>query len=62
MYASTEGRTDVVKLLIASKADVNAKAKNGSTALMMAFLRRPCKIMKMLIAAGADVNAAPKKA
>ena len=36
LYAASYGHRDVVALLLASKADVNAKANNGQTSLHLA--------------------------
>ncbi|MBP9888460.1 MAG: ankyrin repeat domain-containing protein [Leptospiraceae bacterium] len=55
MEASERGHLEIVKLLIANKADVNAMNKYDGTALMMAS--RHLEIVKWLIANNADVNA-----
>jgi ankyrin repeat protein len=65
MLASWYGGTDVMKLLLEHKADVNAKDKTGRTALMSAadawiFDRTP-DVMRVLIDAGAEVNAKDMK-
>ncbi len=52
--AARRGDTDSVKALIAAGTDVNAKDKDGKTALMAAS-NADC--VKALIAAGVDVNA-----
>lgn len=36
MIASARGRLDMVRALLAAKADVNAKAANGETAMNLA--------------------------
>jgi len=46
-----------VKVLIAAKADVNAKFEGGITLLMLASMKGETKIADELIGAGADVNA-----
>ena len=56
-YASDEGHTKVVELLIANGADVNAKNDNGWTPLHLAAYWGGKEIVELLIAAGADVNA-----
>jgi ankyrin repeat protein len=61
-WAATQGRTNIVKLLLANKADVNAKANNksGWTPLRMAVLSGNKDIVELLLAGGADVNARNK--
>ncbi len=53
--ASYEGHLEVVRALLAAKADVNAKGERGLTALMLSS-KRP-DVMQALIDAGANVNA-----
>ncbi len=53
----TKGHVDTVKNLIEAGADVNVKAKDGSTALMCASTG---EVAKILIEAGADINAKDK--
>jgi ankyrin repeat protein len=55
--ASEYGRIEVVKVLLAAHADVNAKAPNGATALMMAASRGHVDVVRALLAAHADVSA-----
>jgi ankyrin repeat protein len=57
MYASKEGHTEIVKLLIESEADVNEQYKDESTALMIASYFRYTEVIILLIEVGADVNA-----
>jgi ankyrin repeat protein len=52
-----KGEGDRVQHLIASGANVNAKSKYGTTALMLASGAGSVVNVKALIAAGADVNA-----
>lgn len=47
----------IVKILIASKADINARAPNGHTALLGASYSGRTEIVRLLVRAGADVNA-----
>ena len=47
----------IVELLIGAGANVNAKANDGATALMVASLSGHKEIVEILIRAGADVNA-----
>ena len=53
MSASRHNDEDIVRLLIPATTDINAKDKNGNTALYYAFNG---KIAKLLTDAGADVN------
>ncbi len=55
--AAAMGNVDRVKALIAAHADVNAKRKDGWTALMYASQAGNTEMVKALIAAHADVNA-----
>ena len=57
--AATDGHMEVIELLIANGADVNAKANDqlGGTALHMTANLGHKKIVELLVAAGADVNA-----
>jgi len=48
--------TEVQKLLN-SGADVNAKTRNGETALHSAAIQRHKEVLELLLANGADVNA-----
>jgi cytohesin len=56
-YAADEGHTEVVELLIANGADVNAKDEEGWTPFHLAAYWGGKDIVELLIAAGADVNA-----
>jgi ankyrin repeat protein len=44
---------NVVRLLLEKKADVNAKDKNGQTALMLASREGHREVKKLLLKAGA---------
>ena len=55
--AATEGYTEVAKLLIAAKADVNAKDYGKSTPLHLAAQHGHKAIVELLLANKADVNA-----
>ncbi len=58
--AARYGDKELVELLIANGADVNAKDKWGYTPLLWAIFSRDKDMMKLLIAKGADVNYTPK--
>ena len=60
LNAAKEGQTETVQALIAKGADVNAKEKNGWTALIRAAKKGHIDIVKALLEAGADVNAKDK--
>ena len=55
--AAGEGRTDVVRYLLAEGADVNAREKLGDTALTEASYYGHVALVKELLAHGADINA-----
>ena len=59
-WATKQGNIEIVKLLIAKGADVNAKDKDGSTPLYLVASRDKKEIVQLLIANGADVNAKTK--
>ena len=61
MRASHEGHETIVEKLITAGADINAKSKDGDTALMMACQRQNEKIVSALITAGADIEAKNEK-
>jgi ankyrin repeat protein/CHAT domain-containing protein len=50
------GDTETIKFLIDNGADVNAKDKNGYTALMVAVKHDHIELVKLLIDKGVDVN------
>jgi ankyrin repeat protein len=51
------GDLEMVKLLIASGANVNQKNFRGATALMVASGAGPASVVRYLLEKGADVNA-----
>jgi len=55
--AAGEGRSDVVRYLLAEGADVNAREQLGDTALTEATYYGHVALVKELLAHGADVNA-----
>jgi uncharacterized protein len=57
MWAADKGHGDVVELLIAAKADVNAEDSGKRTALMMAASRGYMEIARRLVEAGGDIHA-----
>jgi hypothetical protein len=58
--AAFNDRKEVVELLLADKADVNAKANNGSTPLHLAAAKGNKDIVELLLEHNADVNALDK--
>lgn len=54
-YAVSHDQKEIVELLLSKGADVNARNKFGSTALIMAVTKK--EIIEMLLSNGADVNA-----
>lgn len=54
-YAASKGRLDMVKLLIADKAIINAPSPDGTSALMMAAYAGSEPVVQVLLDAGADV-------
>jgi len=58
--AAQNNNKDMVEMLIAKGADVNAKDKDGNTPLQRAAQNNNKDMVEMLIAKGADVNAKDK--
>ena len=56
-FAALDGLNEIVELLIAKGADVNAKSDDGWTSLHDAASIGHNEIVELLIAKGADVNA-----
>ncbi|KAH0522614.1 hypothetical protein TsFJ059_006437 [Trichoderma semiorbis] len=52
--AAASGRDEIVRLLLRRGANVNAKTRDGITALQIATLKRYKKIVKLLLKRGAD--------
>ena len=57
MLASDKGNLEAVKLLLDKGAEVNAKNKDGKTALLVAS---NLEVVKLLLDKGADVNVKDK--
>lgn len=56
MEAVVDGQYEIVKLLIEKGADVNAKDRDGWTALLWAIHYEYPEIIKLLVENGADIN------
>ena len=57
MFACQKGYLDLVLILIAGKANINAKDKNGKTAINYSAESGNVELMKLLLAQGADTGA-----
>jgi ankyrin repeat protein len=55
-WAIRFGHMDMVKLLIANKADLNVKDRTGETFLHIAAARGQTSVAELLVAGKADVN------
>jgi ankyrin repeat protein len=51
MLASANGHLEVVQALLAAKADVNAKQRDGSTPLMLAVQNNHTEVARLLTSA-----------
>ena len=56
MEAASAGHTDIVRLLIAHGADVNAQSSSGNTPLMYACAGGHEDVVRVLLEAGAHVG------
>lgn len=56
-YATFANHPEIVKLLLARGGDINARAPNGSTVLMMAAREGHADLARQLLTAGADAQA-----
>jgi uncharacterized protein len=56
MYAAYEGRADMVELLLARGAEVNARSPNLSTPLMLAARNGHMEAVRLLLKAGAETE------
>ena len=57
MTAAENGMTETMKLLLDEGADLEAKGKDGKTALICPTAKGRAEAMQLLVAKGADVNA-----
>ncbi|MDP1525299.1 MAG: ankyrin repeat domain-containing protein [Rhodocyclaceae bacterium] len=55
-YAAFEGRAEIISLLLAGGADINLKAPNGQSALMLAAKRGHLEAVRILVGANADLS------
>ena len=58
LYAARDGRTDIVTLLVAAKADVQQADVNGITPLLMAITNNHLDTARLLLEKAANPNAA----
>jgi len=58
LYAARDGRSEIAKLLVAAKADVQQADVNGITPLLMALTNNHMDTVKFLLEKSADPNAA----
>ena len=61
MWATQDGKRDIVSILIENEADVNLRANDGNTALILAASYGHVEVLHQLIAYQADVNSKPLK-
>ena len=57
LWAADKGRKEVVELLLAQNADVNARDTAGETPLQIAVLNDQMEVAELLLAAKVNVNA-----
>ena len=60
MKASAYGHTDIVELLVESRAILDLKTTDGHTALSVAVLHQRPKIVSKLLLGGADLKVRDK--
>ena len=58
LYAARDGRTEITRLLVAAKADVQQADANGITPLLMAITNNHLDVAQFLLQKGAAPNAA----
>ena len=56
MWAASEDHADLIKVLLAGGATVDARSKGNFTALMFAVRQDARRAVDLLVEAGADVN------
>ena len=56
MYASCNGNTEIVQLLLTCRAYTNIQDYNGKTALIHASRTGNTEIVQLLLTCGADIN------
>ena len=56
MYAAKAGHAESVEFLVAKKADLNAKAITGETALTLAAEKGHVEVVRRLVELGADIR------
>ena len=61
MRASANGHRDIVQLLCEQDADVNAKDKEGNTALHLAVVSGNTAVVELLLKQGANIEATERK-
>jgi len=59
-YAAFENRAEIITLLVSAGADINLKAPNTHTALMLAAKRGHMESVRVLIGLGADASISDK--
>ena len=60
-WASLDGYTEIVMLLLENKCDVNVTTKKGSTPLMIAARKNKMDTVRALVEAGCDITIRNKK-
>ncbi|PWU09324.1 MAG: hypothetical protein C5B51_06470 [Terriglobia bacterium] len=58
LYASRDGRADIVNMLLGAKADVNQAEANGVTPLLIAIANEHLELARLLLDHGANLTAA----
>lgn len=61
MYAAWGGSVNVIKYLLANRADINRRKKNGATALILAAYSNQENAVRALLEGGAEPNIKDKK-
>jgi uncharacterized protein len=58
LYASRDGRLEIVRMLLTANADINQTDGNGITPLIAAITNNHVAVARLLVDRGADINAA----